>query len=105
MSHAVSECEIKSEKTLRRTKLQELRIKSLEKCLDKQEREGRRKILLIEGVKEEKDENVDNIIGDLFGDLLTGFGIERCDRTQRRGKQVAPPGKSNKPSPIIVSFI
>ena len=104
-SEAVSNCEVTTEKTQRRVKLQELRIKSLEKRLEDQERESRRKLLLIEGVKEGKEESVDNIIGELFDDLLVGFGTERCDRAQRRGKQVAPPGKSSRPRPIVISFI
>ena len=73
--------------------------------LEEQERESRRRYMLIEGVQEGKDEIVNDIVGDLFNSLRVGFGSERCDRAQCTGKLTGPPGKTARPRPIIISFI
>ena len=52
-----------------------------------------------------KDEDTAKIIDDIFESLEMGFGTERCDRVQRRGKLTAPRGKAIRPRPIVISFI
>ena len=89
----------------RRLKIQELRLQAAEKRIEVQERESRQRYMLIEGVQEGKDEIVNDIVDDLFNSLKVGFGSERCNRAQRRGKLTAPPGKTARPRPIIISFI
>ena len=101
----VSQHEALSVKTQRRLRLQEIRMQTLERKIEEQERESRRKFLLIEGVPEEKHEKVTDIVDDLFDSLEVGFGSDRCDRAQRRGKLTAPPNKTTKPRLIIISFI
>ena len=88
----VSQHEEVSLRSQRRLKIQELQLQAAEKRLEEQERESRRRYMLIEGVQEGKDEIVNDIVGDLFNSLRVGFGSERCDRVQRRGKLTAPPG-------------
>ena len=68
--------------------------------MDRQEQYSRRNCLLIHGIKEEKDENTDNVVIKFIqDDLQEEINIEDLDRMHRIGK--ANNGKSR---PIIVKF-
>ena len=76
------------------------RIKELEEKVDKQEQYTRRNCLLIHGIKEEENENTDDlVIQTIKEDLHEDITQLDLDRSHRIGK--ASPGKAR---PIIVKF-
>ena len=74
-------------------------VKDLEK-VDRQEQNSKRNCLLIHGIKEEKEENTDNVVIKFIqDDLQEEINIEDLDRTHRIGKV-----NNGKFRPIIVKF-
>ena len=75
--------------------------KDLEQIIDKQEQYSRRNCILIHGVKEEQNEDTDNVVVKLIKDNLEeDIDLTELDRSHRIGKK-----KSNgKARPIIVKF-
>ena len=80
----VAQHEEVSFRSQRRMKIQELQLQAAEKRIEEQERESRRRYMLIEGVQEGKDEIVNDIIDDLFDSLKVVF------RSERSGPFLAP---------------
>ena len=75
-------------------------VKDLKQKVDRQEQYSRRNCLLIHGIKEEKDENTDNVVIKFIqDDLQEEINIEDLDRTHRIGKV-----NNGKSRPIIVKF-
>ena len=75
-------------------------VKDLEQKVDRQEQYSRRNCLLIHGIKEEKDENTDDVVIKFIQDgLQEEINIEDLDRTHRIGKV-----NNGKSRPIIVKF-
>ena len=69
--------------------------------MDRQEQYSRRNCLLIHGIKEEKDENTDNVVIKFIqDDLQEEINIEDLDRMHRIGKT-----NNGKSRPIIVKFV
>ena len=75
--------------------------KDLEQIIDRQEQYSRRNCILIHGVKEEQNEDTDNVVVKLIKDNLEeDVDLTELDRSHRIGKK-----KSNgKARPIIVKF-
>ena len=75
--------------------------KDLEQIIDRQEQYSRRNCILIYGVKEEQNEDTDNVVVKLIKDNLEeDVDLTELDRSHRIGKK-----KSNgKARPIIVKF-
>ena len=75
--------------------------KDLEQIIDRQEHHSQRNCILIHGVKEEQNEDTDNVVVKLIKDNLEeDVDLTELDRSHRIGKK-----KSNgKARPIIVKF-
>ena len=67
-------------------KVHGLRLSELEEKIERLERERRRNVLVIEGVKEKVGEVTSTIVEKAFEDLQVGFKTEVCTAIFRRGK-------------------
>ena len=75
-------------------------LKDVEQNVDRQEQYSRRNCLLIHGIKEERNENTDDIVVKFIqDDLQEEINFEDLDRTHRIGKV-----NNGKSRPIIVKF-
>ena len=75
--------------------------KDLEQIIDRQEQYSRRNCILIHGVKEEQNEDTDNVVVKLIKDNLEeDVDLTELDRSHRIGKKKA----NGKARPIIVKF-
>ena len=75
-------------------------LKDVEQNVDRQEQYSRRNCLLIHGIKEERNENTDDIVVKFIQDhLQEEINFEDLDRTHRIGKV-----NNGKSRPIIVKF-
>ena len=75
-------------------------LKDVEQNVDRQEQYSRRNCLLIHGIKEERNENTDDIVVKFIqDDLQEEINFEDLDRTHRIGKV-----NNEKSRPIIVKF-
>ena len=78
-------------------------IKSLDEKIDEQQQYSRRNCLLIHGIKEEKDEDVEKLVMDVVNTKLeAGLQDMEVSRTHRVGRKSID---KDKPRPIIVRFI
>ena len=78
------------------------KVATLVKKVDYSETEARRKVLVIDGVPENTDKPLREILDDLLTDLQVGFTANTADAVFRRGKK--PKSKKARPRPIIVNF-
>ena len=77
------------------------RVKSLEKVSDDHEQYSRRNCLLIHRIEEEKDEDTDEVVGNMLQDKLElEISKKDIDRSHRIGKP-----SPRKKRPIIVKFV
>ena len=77
------------------------RVKSLEKVSDDHEQYSRRNCLLIHRIEEEKDEDTDDVVGNMLQDKLELEILKKdIDRSHRIGKP-----SPRKERPIIVKFV
>lgn len=75
-------------------------VKQLEEKADRQEQYSRRNCLLIHGVKEQKDEDTNDVVLQILKDeLKEEVHIQDLDRTHRIGKE-----STERARPIIVKF-
>lgn len=75
--------------------------KDLEKIIDRQEQYSRRNCILIHGVKEEQNEDTDNVVVKIIKDNLEeDVPLTELDRSHRIGKK----NSNGKARPIIVKF-
>ena len=80
----------------------EKRLDDQDKRLDDQEQYTRRNCLLLHGVKEEKNEDTDQLAVDIMNkDVDVEISEKDLDRSQQLGKPRAPGGK---PRPITIKF-
>ena len=78
-------------------------IKSLDEKIDEQQQYSRRNCLLVHGIKEEKDEDVEKVVMDVLNTkLAAGVKEMEVSRTHRVGRKSSD---KDKPRPIIVRFI
>ena len=86
------------------------RLSEIEDRIEQLERERRRNVLLIEGVKEKEREIVKEVVNKAFEDLQVGFDSGVCVSVFRRGRFQngdAENGKGRdrpRPRPIVVIF-
>ena len=75
-------------------------LKDVEQNVNRQEQYSRRNCFLIHGIKEERNENTDDIVVKFIqDDLQEEINFEDLDRTHRTGKV-----NNGKSRPIIVKF-
>ena len=99
---------LKSEiiKEKRENRRHDTKLSELEKKLEFADRDSRRSNIVLEGIEENKDKSLIDILQDLLDDLQVSFGINDCDKIFRRGKRQTPrEGFSPPPRPIVVVFV
>ena len=87
-----------------------LRLTDLENKIEQLERDRRRSSLVIDGVKEEEDEDVADIVKAVFEDAGVDFKTRVCINIYRRGKVNNRGGDQEgaaqrRPRPIVVVFL
>ena len=92
----------KVDSVMKRNEVLERQLVDQEKRIDEQEQYTRRNCLLIHGVKEENNEDTDQLCLDTFNkDMELKVSPTDLDRSHRLGK---PRSSGEKPRPIIVKF-
>ena len=90
----------------RENRRQDAKIEELEMKLEMIERDARRSSIVLEGVPEDKDQSLIDLLEDLLSDLQVNFGTGECDKIFRRGRR--PVAKDNVVStsrPIVIVFL
>ena len=90
----------------RENKRQTVQLIDLENKLEILERDNRRSNIILEGVPEDKDQSLIDILDQLLKDLQVNMDTSACDKIFRRGRrQNAKDGASPNPRPIVVVFL
>ena len=81
-------------------------ISELESKLELLDRDARKSNIVLEGVPEDKDLSLIDVLDHLLTDLQVNFGTSDCDKIFRRGKKPGQKdGASPKPGPIVIVFL
>ena len=98
---------LKSEfiKEKRESRRHDAKLGELERKLEFGERDSRRSNIVLDGVEENKDRSLFDILQDLLEDLQVSFGSNDCDKIFRRRKQTPREGYSPSPRPIVIVFV
>ena len=85
----------------------DLDIRKLTEKLEMMDRESRKKTIIIEGVREDHELGLQELVGQLFGDMNLSYDIGACDKIMRRGvrRGQKPNGKAVAPRVIAVTFV
>ena len=85
----------------------DLEIRMLTEKLEMMDRESRKKTIIIEGVREDHELGLHEMVGKLFEDMNLSYDVGACDKILRRGvrKQQRANGKAVAPRVIAVTFV
>ena len=97
LSETVTKVKADVTQVARLIKSHDIKIAVLEKKVELHERERRQLNLVLDGVPEERDIALSDVVNKLFDDLKVGFTIEVCERIYRRGKKSL--GNTNAQTP------